>query len=134
MPPRDAAAAGRVLAAWAADPARLPGLGDAAHARARASFSREHMVGRYDALFTSLLAPDQAAIERAASDSRDALGGEVGALDEARERAEAALGREADERDLRDARAERAIEHGPAVLDLDARAQLGRQHREARRG
>ncbi len=56
VPPRDAAAAGRVLAAWAADPERLPGLGDAAHARARASFSREHMVDRYDALFTSLLA------------------------------------------------------------------------------
>jgi glycosyltransferase involved in cell wall biosynthesis len=54
--PRDAGAAGRVLAAWAADPSQLPGLGDAAHARARASFSREHMVGRYDALFASVLA------------------------------------------------------------------------------
>ena len=69
--------------------------------------------------------------ERAAGERlRDALGGEVGALDEARERAEAALGREADERDLRDVGAERAIEHGPAVLDRDARAQLGREHRE----
>ena len=46
----------RVLAAWAADPSRLPVLGAAAHARARASFSREQMVGRYDALFGSLLA------------------------------------------------------------------------------
>jgi glycosyltransferase involved in cell wall biosynthesis len=55
VPPRDAAAAGRVLAAWAADPSLLPVLGDAAHARARAAFSREHMVGRYDALFGSLL-------------------------------------------------------------------------------
>lgn len=56
VPARDAAAAGRVLAAWAADPARLPQLGRAGHARARASFSRERMIGRYDALFGSLLA------------------------------------------------------------------------------
>lgn len=55
VPPRDAAAAGRVLAAWAADPARLPSLGGAGHARARAFFSRERMIGRYDALFGSLL-------------------------------------------------------------------------------
>src|SRR4029077_14970308 len=55
VPPRDAAAAGRVLAAWAADPARLPSLGRAGHARARAFFSRERMIGRYDALFGSLL-------------------------------------------------------------------------------
>ena len=55
VPARDAPAAGGVLAAWAADPSLLPQLGDAAHARARAAFSREHMVGRYDALFTSLL-------------------------------------------------------------------------------
>ena len=54
VPPRDADAAGRVLAAWAADPAALPTLGRAGHARARASFSRERMVGRYDALFGSL--------------------------------------------------------------------------------
>jgi glycosyltransferase involved in cell wall biosynthesis len=55
VPPRDAAAAGRVLAAWAADPARLPSLGLAGRARARAFFSRERMIGRYDALFGSLL-------------------------------------------------------------------------------
>ena len=55
VPARDAGAAGRVLAAWAADPAALLTLGAAAHARARASFSRERMVGRYDALFGSLL-------------------------------------------------------------------------------
>jgi len=55
MRPRNAPAAGRVLAAWAADPSQLPVLGAAAHARARESFSREQMVGRYDALFTSLL-------------------------------------------------------------------------------
>ena len=56
VPARDAAAAARVLAAWAADPSRLPVLGSAAHARARTSFSREQMVRRYDALFGSLLA------------------------------------------------------------------------------
>jgi glycosyltransferase involved in cell wall biosynthesis len=55
VPARDAAAAGRVLAAWAAGPAVLPALGRAGHARARAAFSRERMVGRYDALFGSLL-------------------------------------------------------------------------------
>ncbi|MDX6619404.1 MAG: hypothetical protein QOK36_1790 [Gaiellales bacterium] len=55
VPPRDAAAAGAVLAAWAADPSTLTVLGRAAHARARTSFSREQMVGRYDALFASLL-------------------------------------------------------------------------------
>jgi glycosyltransferase involved in cell wall biosynthesis len=55
VPPRDAAAAGEVLAAWAADPARLPQLGRAGHARARESFSRERMIGRYGALFDSLL-------------------------------------------------------------------------------
>jgi glycosyltransferase involved in cell wall biosynthesis len=55
VPPRNAPAAGRVLAAWAADPAQLTVLGDAAHTRARTAFSREQMVGRYDALFTSLL-------------------------------------------------------------------------------
>jgi glycosyltransferase involved in cell wall biosynthesis len=54
--PRDAPAAGRVLAAWAADPALLPPLGNAGHARACAAFSRERMIGRYDALFASLLA------------------------------------------------------------------------------
>ena len=56
VPARDAAAAARVLAAWAADPPALLTLGRAAHARARSSFSRERMVGRYDALFASLLA------------------------------------------------------------------------------
>jgi glycosyltransferase involved in cell wall biosynthesis len=55
VPARDAGAAGRVLAAWARDPSALPALGRAGHARARASFSRERMVGRYDALFSSLL-------------------------------------------------------------------------------
>ncbi|MDX6562307.1 MAG: hypothetical protein QOD65_2121, partial [Gaiellales bacterium] len=55
VPPRDALAAGRVLAAWAADPSQLTVLGAAAHTRARTAFSREQMVGRYDALFTSLL-------------------------------------------------------------------------------
>ena len=55
VPPRDADAAARVLAAWAADPRALLTLGRAAHARARGSFSRERMVGRYDALFASLL-------------------------------------------------------------------------------
>jgi len=55
VPPRDAAEAARVLAAWAADPSALPALGRAAHERARDSFSRERMVGRYDALFGSLL-------------------------------------------------------------------------------
>ncbi len=55
VPPRDADAAARVLAAWAADPPALLTLGRAAHARARGSFSRERMVGRYDALFASLL-------------------------------------------------------------------------------
>lgn len=55
VPARDAAAAGRMLAAWAAEPTVLPALGRAGHARARASFSRERMVGRYDALFSSLL-------------------------------------------------------------------------------
>jgi glycosyltransferase involved in cell wall biosynthesis len=54
VPARDAVAAGGVLAAWAADPSALPTLGRAAHARAHASFSRERMVGRYDALFRSL--------------------------------------------------------------------------------
>jgi glycosyltransferase involved in cell wall biosynthesis len=61
VPSRDAPAAGRVLASWAADPALLPVLGARAHARARASFSREHMVNRYDALFASLLDRSQAA-------------------------------------------------------------------------
>jgi glycosyltransferase involved in cell wall biosynthesis len=55
VPARDPAAAARVLATWAAEPALLRELGDAAHIRARRSFSREQMVGRYDALFTSLL-------------------------------------------------------------------------------
>jgi glycosyltransferase involved in cell wall biosynthesis len=55
VPPRDAPAAGRVLAAWAADPSAMLALGRAGHARARASFSRERMVGRYDALFSSLV-------------------------------------------------------------------------------
>jgi glycosyltransferase involved in cell wall biosynthesis len=55
VPPRDPAAAARVLAAWAADPVLLRELGDAAHARARTSFSSEQMVGRYDVLFRSLL-------------------------------------------------------------------------------
>jgi glycosyltransferase involved in cell wall biosynthesis len=55
VPARDATAAGRVLAEWAARPSALPVLGAAAHARARASFSREQMVGRYDALFTALV-------------------------------------------------------------------------------
>ncbi|MDX6597920.1 MAG: hypothetical protein QOE87_1807 [Gaiellales bacterium] len=55
VPPRDAPAAGRVLAAWAADPSQLAVLGAAAHTRARTAFSREQMVGRYDALFTSLV-------------------------------------------------------------------------------
>ena len=55
VPPRDAPAAGRVLAEWAADPAILTRFGAAAHARARETFSREQMVGRYDALFRSLL-------------------------------------------------------------------------------
>ncbi len=55
VPARDAGAAGGVLAAWAADPAALLRLGRGGHARARASFSRESMVGRYDALFGSLL-------------------------------------------------------------------------------
>ena len=53
--PRDARAAAVVLARWAADPGLLPPLGASAHARARESFSREGMVGRYDALFASLL-------------------------------------------------------------------------------
>jgi glycosyltransferase involved in cell wall biosynthesis len=55
VPPRDPAAAAAVLTTWAADPALLGELGGAAHARARSSFSREQMVGRYDALFASLL-------------------------------------------------------------------------------
>jgi glycosyltransferase involved in cell wall biosynthesis len=55
VPPRDADAAGRVLAAWAAAPERLLTMGRAGHERARASFSRERMVERYDALFGSLL-------------------------------------------------------------------------------
>ena len=55
VPPRDAPAAGQVLAGWASDPAVLTRFGAAAHARARETFSREHMVGRYDALFASLL-------------------------------------------------------------------------------
>jgi glycosyltransferase involved in cell wall biosynthesis len=54
--PRDAAAMGGVLAAWAADPSALTALGESAYARARESFSREQMVDRYDALFGSLLA------------------------------------------------------------------------------
>ena len=55
VPPRDAASAARVLATWAADPALLGELGEAGHARARSSFSREQMVDRYDALFATLL-------------------------------------------------------------------------------
>jgi glycosyltransferase involved in cell wall biosynthesis len=55
VPPRDADAAGRALAAWAAAPETLLTMGRAGHERARASFSREHMVERYDALFGSLL-------------------------------------------------------------------------------
>ena len=55
VPPRDAGAVDRVLAAWATDASALLPLGRAGHARARASFSRERMVGRYDALFASLL-------------------------------------------------------------------------------
>jgi glycosyltransferase involved in cell wall biosynthesis len=54
VPARDAQAAAGVLATWAADPALLPALGASAHSRARESFSRERMVERYDALFTSL--------------------------------------------------------------------------------
>jgi glycosyltransferase involved in cell wall biosynthesis len=53
--PRDPAAAARVLATWASEPALLGELGEAGYARARSSFSREQMVGRYDALFASLL-------------------------------------------------------------------------------
>jgi glycosyltransferase involved in cell wall biosynthesis len=56
VPARDAGAAGRVLAAWAADPPALERLGRAGHARARESFSRERMVERYDALFAALIA------------------------------------------------------------------------------
>lgn len=56
VPPRDPAAAGRVLASWAAESALLGELGAGAHDRARSSFSCEQMVGRYDALFASLLA------------------------------------------------------------------------------
>jgi glycosyltransferase involved in cell wall biosynthesis len=56
VPARSAEAASRVLAAWAADPAALERLGRAGHARARALFSRERMVERYDALFGALLA------------------------------------------------------------------------------
>jgi glycosyltransferase involved in cell wall biosynthesis len=55
VPPRDAAAASAVLARWAAEPTSLAPLGAAGHARARERFSREHMVGRYDELFASLL-------------------------------------------------------------------------------
>ena len=123
---RRRAAAARVLAAWASAPAAAPAARPAPRTRARcASFSRERMVGRYEALFASLLLGLGA---RAACD--DALRRELGALDEARERAEAALGREADERELRHVRAERAVEHRPAVLDRDARAQVGREHRQ----
>src|SRR6185312_5776288 len=61
---------------------------------------------------------------------RDALGGELGALDEARKRAEATFRREAYERELRHARAERPVQHRPAVADLDTRAQLRGEHRE----
>ncbi len=56
VPARDAAAAARVLAEWASAPGALPELGAAAHARALACFSREQMVGRYDALFAALVA------------------------------------------------------------------------------
>jgi glycosyltransferase involved in cell wall biosynthesis len=56
VPARDAGAAGRVLAAWAAESRALERLGRAGHARARDSFSRERMVERYDALFAALLA------------------------------------------------------------------------------
>jgi glycosyltransferase involved in cell wall biosynthesis len=55
VPPRNAEAAGQALATWAANPELLPTLGQAAHARALDSFTRERMVERYDALFTSLL-------------------------------------------------------------------------------
>jgi glycosyltransferase involved in cell wall biosynthesis len=55
VPPRDADAAGRVLAAWATAPETLAALGRAGHERARASFSRDQMIERYDALFGSLL-------------------------------------------------------------------------------
>jgi glycosyltransferase involved in cell wall biosynthesis len=55
VPHRDAGAAAAVLAAWAAEPGALAALGAAAHARARADFSRERMAGRYEALFASLL-------------------------------------------------------------------------------
>ena len=51
VPARDAAAAGRRARRLGRRPGGLPTLGAAAHARARASFSREQMVGRYDALF-----------------------------------------------------------------------------------
>jgi glycosyltransferase involved in cell wall biosynthesis len=56
VPARDSPAAASVLRGWAAEPQALPVLGSAAHARARSEFSSTRMVGRYDALFASLLA------------------------------------------------------------------------------
>jgi glycosyltransferase involved in cell wall biosynthesis len=55
IPPRNPAAASRILASWAADPSLLPTLGQAAHTRALTAFSLNQMVGRYEALFASLL-------------------------------------------------------------------------------
>ena len=66
----------------------------------------------------------------AAESFRHAVGGEAAAVDEARDRAEAALGREADEQQVRVARAEVTVEHGPAVAHRDGVPDRGGEERE----
>lgn len=55
IPPRDPAALAQALAELAADPARALAFGEAGFERASQTFSLERMLGRYDALFRSLL-------------------------------------------------------------------------------
>jgi glycosyltransferase involved in cell wall biosynthesis len=59
VPPRNPTAAAQILATWATNPGLLPTLGQAAQNRARTSFSRTQMVGRYEALFASLLTTER---------------------------------------------------------------------------
>ncbi len=55
IPPRDPGALAGALAELAADPARARELGEAGFRRASRTFSLERMLGRYDALFRSLI-------------------------------------------------------------------------------
>ena len=131
VPPRDAAAAGRVLAAWAADPRCCP----ASATPPMPAPARRSRASTWSAATTRssrrCWLPDQAAIGRAASDSATRWAAKSAPSTKRESGPKRPSAGKTDERDLRDARAERAVEHRPAVLDLDLRAQLGCEHREA---